>query len=83
MIEVNGTVTVVPETPTLAIIHKVLHCDLMTTINLKEDQVLLVDDTGARKGLPVNREASKLVSDRLGRLVEIYGDAVLANDRDF
>jgi hypothetical protein len=83
IIWVDGTEIIISEKPTIEGINKAIGCDLADSVDLKGGQVMAVDDAGQLKGLPVNRKASAIASQRLGRSYTIYGIAVIANDRDF
>lgn len=52
---------------------------------LADGRVMLVDDLGHSKGLPVNDAATELYHSvcRPGATWEIRGDVVIANDSDF
>jgi hypothetical protein len=83
IIWVDGTEIIISEKPNDKSINKAIGCDCTDSVDLKGGQVMIVDDAGQLKGLPVNKKASALASQRLGRTYTIYGIAVIANDRDF
>jgi hypothetical protein len=83
IIWVDGTEIIISEKPDVKSINKAIGCDCTDTVDLKEGQVMMVDDERQLKGLPVNKKASALASQRLGGTYTIYGIAVIANDRDF
>jgi len=65
-------------------IHKFLNCDCVDTVNLRDGRVMIVDDDGLGKGLPVNAKATalyKMVT--IPNDNKIVGDVAIAVDEDF
>lgn len=66
-------------------IGKLIGVDTFDTVNLRDGNVMLVDDTGMIDGKPVNPEATKLYHGvcRAGTTHPICGDVAIACDADF
>lgn len=64
---------------------RMIGADVVDTVNLRDGRVMLVDDVGHPKKLPVNREATGLYHSvcRPGTTHEIVGDAAVCWDEDF
>lgn len=87
VIRVNGAVEdrrISTRNP-FAEINKLIGCDVTDTVNLRDGRIMLVDDQGHQKQLPVNPEATKLYHGvcRPGTTHQIVGDVVIAVDEDF
>jgi hypothetical protein len=91
VIRVDGTEELIEEKPTIGKIYHALGvtcCDSVTLRfgNGREDTlVMMVDDTGAVGGKPVNPKATELYLTRCkpGTAWEIHGDVAIVNDEDF
>jgi hypothetical protein len=59
--------------------------DCLDTVRLSNGRVMIVDDAGHSRGLPVNVEATKLYHARCipGTTHQILGDVLIVNDADF
>ena len=67
-------------------IYKLIGCDCIDTVRLPQHrQVMLVDDIGYAKELPVNTKATALYHSvcRPGTTAPIVGDVVLVREEDF
>lgn len=64
---------------------KAINADTLDTVNLRDGKVMLVDDIGLKKGLPVNAKATEIYHGicRPGTTHQIVGDVVIALDADF
>jgi hypothetical protein len=71
---------------TLADIERLIGADTLDTVNLADRvHVMVVDDIGHQKGLPLNKPATLLYWDRCGGPNDwaIVGDVVIVPDSDF
>lgn len=70
--------------PSLERIRSLLKAELLDCINLHNGHVMLIDDNGIAKGLPINRTATQIY--QCTRLApsdhEIFGDAVIMPNGD-
>lgn len=89
LLKADGT-TVAMDTPkTMAECHKLIGADVLDTVNLRHMghplHVMLVDDQGHSKRLPVNVEATRLYHKncRPNTTHTIRGDVVVVPDDDF
>lgn len=66
-------------------INALIGCDVTDTVNLRDGRIMLVDDLGHQKELPVNPKATAMYHAvcRPGTTHEIVGDVVIAVDEDF
>lgn len=90
LIAVNGTVSHYPTPVSMEIIHDLLQAQafdavVLTRVGGRPDQVMIVDDLGCSKNLPVNPEATKLYHDVCvpGTTHEIRGPVFVCPDSDF
>jgi len=83
IVQVDGTVIIISEKPAFPAIHKWLKCDGTDSIDLKDGQVMIVDEYGKLNELPVTKKATALVSQHFSGEHLIYGDMAIVNDRDF
>lgn len=86
----TGEVEVIDKKPTISDIERILQADCLDTVTLAREGwqpliVMLVDDTGAIRGLPVNFKATELYHAICcpGTTATIHGTVVIANDSDF
>lgn len=87
IIRINGAVEQ-HETPRFSAIReigKLIGATCLCAVNLRNGDVMLVDDTGMVDGKPVNPEATKLYHGvcRVGTVHCIHGDVAIARDEDF
>lgn len=71
---------------TLADIERLIGAEVLDTVTLVDRvHVMIVDDLGHQKGLPINKPATLLYWDRCGGPNEhcIVGDVFIASDGDF
>ena len=75
----------IPRHSAIREIRKLIGAECLDTVNLRNGDVLLVDDTGMVDGRPVNPEATKLYHGvcRAGTVHCIHGDVAVARDADF
>lgn len=65
---------------------EMIRADFIDTVSLKDGvHVMIVDDVGHRKDLPVNRKATDLYWEKCGRPVDhvIRGDVLIVPDGDY
>lgn len=87
VLRVDGTKQTV-ESPCrglLTTVYRLIKCELIDTVNLRDGRVMLVDDTGAIDGKPVNEQATQLYHSvcRPGTTNPICGDVAICVDADF
>lgn len=87
IIRANGTEQVVEEAPTLSSVHEALKCDCIDALRLStysiNQAVMLVDDSGMLKRLPVNVKATALYRAVVDTPYSIHGDVIVCSDMDF
>lgn len=88
LLHTDGTTTELLRPHTIAEIEKLIGASLLDTVSRVHDgqHVLLVDDQGHAKGLPVNPAATTLYHARCrpnSNPPPIVGDAVIVPDEDF
>jgi hypothetical protein len=91
IIRTDGAEAVHGERPTMAMVLAAIGAPALDTVRIgrantpPDDQIMLVDDTGALRGLPVNAKATALYHRvcKPGTTFEICGDVVLTYDRYF
>lgn len=85
MIAVEGNQQGLNESQTMKQIGGLIGADCCSVIMLKHGMVMLVDDAGQEKKLPINYLATAIVygSQPYGVEREIRGDVVIAPDTDF
>ncbi|MGH7462814.1 MAG: hypothetical protein ACREMA_17545 [Longimicrobiales bacterium] len=87
VIRADGTETLLTSPQTIAQIEKLIGADTMDTVNMRDPgrHVMLVDDLGHSKKLPVNQKATELYWSvcRPGTTHTIRGDVVIVPDYDF
>lgn len=66
-------------------IQKLIGADFLTTVNLRNGKVMLLDDSGNSNGLRVNEQGTILYNSvcRPGTTHQIVGDVVIVTDADF
>lgn len=76
-----------PGTKLIPEIEKEIGASILDTVNLRDGRVMVVDDSGIKKGLPVNPLATALYQTiyPLAKSAKrsIYGDVAIADDADF
>lgn len=85
LIKTNG-MQVPIERQSIKAITALLNADCLDTVNLRRDGlVMIVDDAGQQKQLPVNAHATRLYLSvcRPGVVYQIRGDVVVVPDSDF
>ena len=85
IIRTGGAQEIKVERASIAAIEQLIGADCLDTVNLRDGRVLLVDDNGIAKGLPVNKTATELYHGvcRPGTTHEIRGDVAVVHDNDF
>lgn len=83
---VSGNEYVAETLPNRAInvIHTFLRAEVLDTVNLRDGRVMMVDDLGHSKGLPVNEKATELYHGicKPGTTHQIVGDVAIVVDAD-
>lgn len=64
---------------------RMIGADIIDTVNLRDGRVMLVDDDGHQKFLPVNERATELYHSvcKPGTTHKIVGDVAICLDEDF
>lgn len=86
IIRVDGTEVELEEKQTIAKIEVLIGADTLDSVMLADRvHVMMVDDSGVRKNLPVNEKATALYLERCapGTPWKIRGDVVIVPDQDF
>jgi len=85
VLRASGTREPLPHPITITKAAELIGADTLTTVNLRDGRIMLVDDTGHHKGLPINAEATSLYHSicRPGTTWKIVGDAVIVFDADY
>lgn len=85
IIRVDGTEIPLAKTSDIRQLSALIGADTLDTVNLRDGSVMLVDDMGHSKNLPVNAKATKLYRSicHPGVTHQIRGDAVVTLDEDF
>jgi hypothetical protein len=85
VIRVSGVEEPITGRATIAGIERAIGADTLDTVNLRDGRVMLVDDLGISKKLPVNEAATKLYHGvcRQGTTAQIHGDVAVVYDEDF
>lgn len=86
VIRTNGTIEKLAKPIGINAVHATIKASTLDTVNLIDRiHVMLLDDVGHDKRLPVNDEATKLYLDRCmpGATHQIRGDVVIVPDSDF
>jgi hypothetical protein len=89
IIRTDGTETIVDERPTIQAIRKALGADVLDFVSIHKNPngkgtVMLIDDLGHEKGLPVNDKGTQvyLAICKPGTDYQIRGDVAIVNDED-
>lgn len=85
LIRADGTRQALPQAVGIVAIERMIGADFLDTVNLRDGRVMLVDDQGHDRGLPVNLAATALYHSvcRPGTTHQIRGDVVVTLDADF
>lgn len=88
LIETDGTQTDLDGPLSFAEVYKLIGCDTLDTVLLADRiHVMLVDDIGLIKGLPINHKATELYkmkfSPRAHASCLIVGNVVIVPDADY
>jgi hypothetical protein len=89
ILRTDGTEETINERPTLHGIREAIRCDTLDVVQIGRangtDEVMLVDDSGALTGKPVNEKATKLYHAicKPGTTWQIRGDVAVTRDRYF
>lgn len=85
VIRANGECATIPQKPTIGGIQREIGAQALDTVNLGDDHVMAVDDTGMLDKKPVNPIATTLYRAicRPGTPYRIHGDVVICRDSDF
>ncbi len=86
VIRANGTIEVLDKKLAISEVRATIKASTLDTVLLADRRhVMLVDDNGHFKELPVNEQATALYLDRCfpGTLHQIRGDVVVVPDSDF
>jgi len=89
LIRADGSTMALPDGRPMEWLRTLIKADTLDTVNLRHlgqpAHVMLLDDAGHAKGLPVNAEATKLylANCRPGTTHQIRGDVVVVPDMDF
>ena len=85
ILKADGTTAPLPTPTTIADINKALEEAIPFTLCLPDGLVMMGDDNGIAKGLPVNEAATKLYHSvcRPGTTNKVYSDVVVVFDADF
>lgn len=84
LIRADGAETELHGPHALQDIRQMIGADGLDTVSLADRMhVMLVDDDGIQKGLPVNPAATRLYQDARGIPHQIRGDVVIVPDSDY
>ena len=87
IIRVNGDTEdhVASKRNLLMAVHKLIGVEVCDTVLLKAGKVMIVDDTGAIDGKPINFKATDLYHKKCGWVTpnSIHGDVAICTDLDF
>lgn len=84
LIRADGAETELHGPHALQDVRQMIGADTLDTVSLADRvHVMLVDDDGISKGLPVNPEATRLYQDARGIPHQIRGDVVIVPDSDY
>ncbi len=69
----------------MAEVHRLIDCEVCSTVHLRDGRIMLVDDTGALTDKPVNPEATTIYHGvcRPGTTWQIRGDVAIVWDSWF
>ena len=84
LIRADGTETELHGPHALQDVRQMIGADCLDTVSLADRvHVMLLDDSGVSKGLPVNPRATRLYQDARGVPYQIRGDVVIVPDTDY
>lgn len=85
LIKTSGEVIPLEKTSSIRILCNLIDADFIDTVQLPSGWVMLVDDDGIDKDLPVNDAATVIYHSvcRPGTTAQIHGDVVITVDEDF
>ena len=89
LIRADGTTEQIQPTKYIGVLRKMIGADMLTTVSLRHMgrplHVMLLDDAGYAKDLPVNAEATALYLANCvpGTTHQIRGDVIIVLDEDF
>jgi hypothetical protein len=89
LIRSDGTTETFPERPTIERLCQLLACTSLDVVSIgkanrpPDDEIMLVDDTGAVERKPVNAEATRLYQRGARPGWAIHGDVIVTYDRYF
>lgn len=85
IIRTSGTEETIEGRATIAAVEKAIGASILDTVNLRDGRVMLVDDNGISKNLPVNQVATGLYHSvcRRGTTHQIRGDVAVVYDNEF
>jgi len=84
LIRADGVETDLHGPHALQDVRQMIGADALDTVSLADRvHVMLVDDDGISKGLPVNPAATRLYQDARGIPHQIRGDVVIVPDSDY
>jgi hypothetical protein len=87
IIRADGTEIMHEGRPTIREIQRAIGADCLDTVILdrRNEQIMMVDDTGMCDGKPVNSKATALYHSicKPGTVHAIHGDVAIVNDGDF
>lgn len=85
ILRVDGTEEAITKPLHINALAKLIGTEILDSVNLRKGMVMLVDDLGYKKNLPVNNAATFLYHSisRPGVEWKILGDVVIVPDSDF
>ncbi|WP_338618972.1 hypothetical protein [Achromobacter sp. E1] len=84
LIRADGTETILHGPHAIQDVCQMIGADALDTVSLADHvHVMLVDDDGIQKNLPVNPAATRLYQDARGIPHQIRGDVVIVPDSDY
>ncbi|WP_233854147.1 hypothetical protein [Paraburkholderia sp. HD33-4] len=85
LIRADGTETPIPLPMTIREVADLIGATTLDSVNLAHGEVMILDDLGCERGLPVNATATAMYHARCvpGTTWPILGDVVIAPDADF
>ena len=66
-------------------VHELIGAETFDCVALKQGKVMIVDDSGAIDGKPINPEGTKIYQEKCGYITpnSIHGDVAICTDSDF
>ncbi len=85
VIRTDGTQEFFDDVESISELAQRINTDCLDTVSLRHDRVMLVDDLGQAKNLPINHAATAIYHSvcRPGVEWQIRGDVVIVPDADF